>query len=187
MGTQLKHKQIIGIITVVLIISIILIIFIKFNTTKPEIIISDNSQQYLKAIELIEQEKFEKAEEILQKLILNNPTVGKYDLALGTLYRKQNKWDKAKEYYMQSIKKSPELKEGYNNLTGIQMMENDLEGAFKTVEEGLSRHPENKDLIFKKAQLLYVSGQEEEAKPLFEMLLDDPKYPEAREFYEGDR
>jgi len=183
---KLNENQYVGIIGIIFII-ILLIILFKPSNNESGISISDNEQQYTKAIDLIEQQEYEKAEEILQKLILNNPTIGKYDLALGTLYRKQNKWDKAKEYYMQSIEKSPDLKEGYNNLTGIQMMENDLEGAFKTVEEGLSRHPENKDLIFKKAQLLYVSGQEEEAKPLFEMLLDDPKYPEAREFYEGDR
>lgn len=68
----------------------------------------------------------------------------------GYLYYVTGQKDKAVKYFRQAVKTGPEVVESYINLAAILSdMGNDKE-ASAVLEEGLSRHPDNKDLMMLK-------------------------------------
>lgn len=140
------------------------------------------AQEYDQGLRLIQEGKLEEAKVLLKKGIVKEPGEGKYHFALGNIARQQNKMDEALSHYEQTIQKSPELVEAYNNETAILMIQNKMDEALKAAEAGLGQDPAFKDLLFKKGQLLYVKKDYSQAISAFQSLLSDPAYVEVYRF-----
>jgi tetratricopeptide (TPR) repeat protein len=139
-------------------------------------------QDYNKAIDLAKKEDYEQAKELLQKCINQLPKEGKYNFALGNIYRNTQEHIKAEGSYLAAIEKSPQLKEAYNNLAGTYMLQGKYDDASKILDDGLERFPNFSELIFKKAQLIFFEKQYNKTIELMSRVIDQPNYVEGYRF-----
>ncbi|MFZ5968859.1 MAG: tetratricopeptide repeat protein [Bacillota bacterium] len=139
-------------------------------------------KQYAEALVLFEQGELEKASQLLQQCIDQSPDNGKYDFALGNIFRTRKDNEKALAHYLSATEKSPQIKEGYNNISAIYMLEGKYDEALAVIEDGLKKFPSFSDLIFKKAQLIYFKGEYEETIKQMQKIVTDSQYIEAYRF-----
>lgn len=140
------------------------------------------TKKYREALNLYEKGDLDEAKSLLEECISQEPNNGAYDFYIGNVYRKKNDLANALTSYENAIKKSPELLEAYNNITAIQMYNNNFDQALETANKGLAQKPDYAELKFKKAQILYVKKQFNDALPLLTELSKDPVYFEAQRF-----
>ncbi|WP_056486948.1 tetratricopeptide repeat protein [Brevibacillus sp. Leaf182] len=138
--------------------------------------------KYDQGLSLYNQGKLEEAKIIFEECIANDPTNGIYDFFLGNILRMKNDFPNAIVYYENAIKKSPDLLEAYNNTVALHMATKNYDQALVTADQGLKVQPDFADLKFKKAQILYVKKQYNDAISLFTELAKDPVYFEAYRF-----
>ena len=84
---------------------IIILLFISTHKSIVESAFSEAQQESGDALELVEQGEYHRAAEILESLLSrqvgNGPERNRTLYILGNIFRKQNRWDKAIEYYRQ--------------------------------------------------------------------------------------
>ena len=89
------------------------------------------------ADEYIEQEKFSKAEDILLKLISQDPTDAAIYNKLGMIYLRQKDFRDAQAALKQALKLEPENDTFYNNLGLLYYQKGDYEAAIDAYEKSL--------------------------------------------------
>ncbi|WP_284643361.1 tetratricopeptide repeat protein [Paenibacillus silviterrae] len=131
---------------------------------------------------LIRQGKITEAKQVLSLGKEKYPVDGRYDFALGNIYRQEKDMKNALLYYDQAIKKTPSLPEAYNNIAAIFMLDNRLDEALNTINDGLAKQPDFKDLQFKKGQILFMKGTYSDAIQVLQPLTAVPEYVDAYRF-----
>jgi len=156
--------------------------FIYPALTKQNEPVHADAQEYAEALSLIQQGKLDAARKKLETGMLKEPAEGKYDFALGNIDRLQSNTDQALVHYAKAVQKTPQLKEAYNNMTAIYMLQQKNDDALTTVNEGLKQDPKDKELLFKKGQLLYLKANYDQAVEVLQPLVHDTEYVEAYRF-----
>ncbi|WP_028551050.1 tetratricopeptide repeat protein [Paenibacillus sp. UNC451MF] len=156
--------------------------FIYPSIIKPAKTAVANGQEYIDAMTLIQQGKLDAARKKLEAGLAKEPGEGKYDFAMGNIERLQSNQDNALAYYLKAVQKSPHLKEAYNNITGIYMLQQKYDDALTAINNGLGQDPKYKELLFKKGQLLYLKGDNAQAIEVLQPLINDAEYVEAYRF-----
>ena len=83
---------------------IIILLLISTHKSKVESAFAETSREAEDALELVEQGEYQRASEILESLLTDmrdGPGRNRTLYVLGNIFRKQNIWDKAIEYYRQ--------------------------------------------------------------------------------------
>jgi len=140
------------------------------------------ANEYEQALRLMKEGKPEDARKLLEQGLAKEPEEGKYHFVLGNIARQQNNMDEALSQYDETIQKSPNIIEAYNNKTAVLMLYNKMDEALTTAEAGLKQDPGFKDLQFKKGQLLYVKKEFAQALAVLQPLSSEPEYVEAFRF-----
>lgn len=156
--------------------------FIYPSIIKPGETAAANGQEYIDAMTLIQQGKLDAARKKLEAGLAKEPGEGKYDFAMGNIERLQSNQDKALDNYQKAVQKSPHLKEAYNNITAIYMLQQKYDDALMAANNGLKQDSMFKDLLFKKGQLLYLKSDYSQAIDILKPLIDDRDYIEAYRF-----
>ncbi|WP_079914298.1 lipopolysaccharide assembly protein LapB [Paenibacillus sp. 32352] len=156
--------------------------FIYPTLTKPNEPVHADAQDYAEALSLIQQGKLDAARKKLETGMSKEPAEGKYDFALGNIDRLQSNMDQALVHYAKAVQKTPQLKEAYNNMTAVYMLQQKNDDALTTVNDGLKQDPKDKELLFKKGQLLYLKANYAQAIEVLQPLVHDAEYVEANRF-----
>lgn len=169
---------------IIFILSIIIGVGIIFVIQNKGFIIGENKEkrEYLRALNLIEEKKWKQAEDILMKLSNKNTEEGKYDFHIGNIKRNTNDYSNALIFYEKALKKSSDIKEIYNNLAGIYMVQGEMEKALEIVNEGLKLYPQYEELTFKKGQLLFTFQRYKESIETLEKIVSKDRYFEVYRF-----
>ncbi len=172
----MKYKKYIGLVLVL----IGIMVFWYFTQTED----GKNSLQsdYIQAVSLIKEGDVKEAKTLLEACIKKDPEDGRYNFMLANAYRNEKNFKEALENYYLTIEKSPEIKEGYNNIAAILMVEKDYEKAKEIINTGLNDFPDYSELIFKKAQLKYFDESYKETINLMKKIVDDKNYIEGYRF-----
>ncbi|MED1916034.1 tetratricopeptide repeat protein [Bacillus thuringiensis] len=140
------------------------------------------AKKFEQGVNLYNQEKLDEALKVFQECMTQDPSNGQYEYYIGNIMRKRNDLQNALVHYQNAMKKSPDLVEAYNNSAAIQMATQNFDQALETINTGLSKQPDFKDLQFKKAQILYVKQQYKDSIALLIPLAQEPAYFEANRF-----
>lgn len=146
------------------------------------VVSNEIAKKFEQGVNLYNQEKLDEALKVFQECMTQDPSNGQYEYYIGNIMRKKNDVQNALVHYQNAVKKSPDLVEAYNNSAAIQMATQNLDQALETINTGLSKKPDFKDLQFKKAQILYVKQQYKDSIALLIPLAQDPAYFEANRF-----
>ncbi len=109
---------------------------------------------------------------------------GKIIVQSGLNYQKQENYEKAKEYYYQSLELG-EYSLAYENLSSILLSERNNKEALKIAEEGFLKFPLNENLRKFLIIAYYRNGEIGKAINLtLEILEEEPQNEEAHYLYE---
>lgn len=138
--------------------------------------------EYSIAVNLYDQGKLDEAQVLFEKLLKVDQQNGLYNFYLGNIQQKENELDKAIQNYTEAINKTPKLIEAYNNLTGVYMFIQNFDKALEIANKGLGQSSTEAELLFKKAQIVYLKGQFNDSIKLLNQLTNNPAYFEAYRF-----
>lgn len=139
-------------------------------------------EDYQKIIGMIEEGSLNEAKVELDKLIKSNPNNYKYYFSYGSIFIKERDYKNALLKFNKVIELDNSVIQAYNNIIGIHMLNKEYDKALPVLDKALEVEPENKDLKFKKGQILFVQAKYEESIKLLSELKEDQNYFEAYRF-----
>ncbi|WXR62993.1 tetratricopeptide repeat protein [Peptostreptococcaceae bacterium AGR-M142] len=139
-------------------------------------------EDYQKATIMIQEGKLKEAKEELDGLIKSNPNNYNYYFSYGTIFLKERDYKNALEKFNKVIELDSSIIQAYNNIIGIHMLDKEYDKAISVLDKALEIEPENKDLKFKKGQLLFVKESYQESIELLSELKEEEAYFEVYRF-----
>ncbi|MBL7936407.1 MAG: hypothetical protein JNM51_11440 [Bacteroidia bacterium] len=127
------------------------------------------NEDFLKADELIKDNKISEALGLLQSIILEEPSFGKAHNHIGWIYEtKLGEHNKAELHYKQAIKSEPTYHASYVNYAYLLSGQNRFEELKKHLEHCLNVHTINKSTIYNEYGIMYeLQGNNKEAVKAF--------------------
>ncbi|MBM3237275.1 tetratricopeptide repeat protein [Candidatus Poribacteria bacterium] len=149
--------------------------------------------QLKEALKLVEQEEYQRATEILESLLPNVQDVASRNrtlYVLGNSFRRQNKWDKAIEYYQQVPADYILWDYIKLHIAESYQAQNDYQNALVWYERFLSDHPKHPTYSFAQYQLAlcYMKAENYEAAlKIYSQLIDNKLngYSRAAQYQSG--
>ena len=96
-------------------------------------------------------------------------------LALGSIARRQDRWEESRTYYEQAVALDPLRADLRSSLVGVLVATRDLGAASDAVDDALARWPEDVGFIAEKARILQRLGRLDEAGALLKPLRTRPE------------
>jgi tetratricopeptide (TPR) repeat protein len=96
-------------------------------------------------------------------------------VALGSIARRQDRWEEARAYYEKAVARDPLRADLRSSLVGVLVATRDLTAAMAAIDEALARWPTDVGFIAEKARILQRLGRLEEAGALLKPLRARPE------------
>ncbi len=109
----------------------------------------------------------EKAVQVFQDLVKLEATAPRLN-GLGVALAQQGKWEEAKNYFLEAIKKDPSFVGGYNNLAKYYCHNNHPEKAVSLFEEAIKLNPHSLEAILGLFRLQLAQGNTKAAENLLQ-------------------
>lgn len=139
-------------------------------------------EDYQKVTVMIKDGKLNEAKVELDKLIKSNPDNYNYYFSYGSIFLKERDYKNALLKFNKVIELDNSVIQAYNNIVGIHMLDKEYDKAISVLDKALEIQPENKDLKFKKGQLLFVKESYQESIELLSELKEEEAYFEVYRF-----
>jgi len=130
----------------------------------------------------------QEARAILQQLLQDKPEFWDARILLGRLYAWDKQYDEAREHLLQVVRAKPGYTDARSALADVEIWSGNYERAVGLLDEGLSSHPTNQDLLYKKALAQRKLGDYSGASVTLEQLHDvNPAHAQAARLYASMR
>jgi len=125
--------------------------------------------------------EYGEAEKILKEIIEKEEFDDLF-LLLGLVLLGSKKFDEAEVYFKNYLKKHPEVPEALAGLGRILFEKDDYQSALVLLEKAKEKSPDSEDILYIYGLSLVKSGKVEEAKEIFERVLEiNPYFEPAKE------
>ncbi len=121
------------------------------------------------------EKNYAKAREQFEKVHATWPNEIESFLALGSIARRQDRWEEARTYYERAVALSPLRADVRSSLLRVLVATRDLDAALKATDEALVRWPTNVGFVTEKARILQSLGRIDEAGALLKPLRTRPE------------
>ncbi|GAB4432138.1 MAG: hypothetical protein OHK0040_01940 [bacterium] len=119
---------------------------------------------YFAGLSLFELKNYKEALPYLETVVRIKKELPEALLKLGICYKMTGDTNSAIDALKKALKLKPDFMEVYNEIVDVLEQQNLFDEAFQVIDAGLKLFPENADLIYGRAKLLFKSGKIEEAE-----------------------
>ena len=169
-------------------IPIFLLLALFFQISNYDLKAQTGSLNYDKGIELAQklalEGKYDVARLVCQRILRDVPDYVDAYLIAGNTYVWENKYDSAKLYYYKVFEFDNGNIDAFNQLIQMELWDGNGRGAVELANSALQYHPNNEELLLKKARGHIMNGDlYNTKKALFILLNENADNTEARELY----
>lgn len=128
-----------------------------------------------------DQKNYALAKRRLYRAMQLSPDYADIQIFLGRIYTWTDKKDSARYFFEKVLKKNPGYEDASVALADMEYWNDANEAALRVVNDGLGFHPASKNLLFRKARILYAMHRYAEAQDAIDVTLKaDKNNTEAR-------
>ncbi|MBI4798416.1 MAG: tetratricopeptide repeat protein [Desulfarculus sp.] len=133
--------------------------------------VSEIDQRLARGMSYITTRQMDKAAEELKAALAINPKSPRTLYTMGKLFEEQGADSRAKEMFEKAVTISPKFLKGHEALANLFQALGDMDGYIKHMEKAVKISPRNMERRFMLGQSLVSAGRKDEAKKLFNEIL----------------
>ncbi len=118
---------------------------------------------------------YARAQQQFEKVHATWPNEIETFLALGSIARRQGRWEESRSFYEQAVARDPLRADLRSSLLGVLVATRDLSAALEAVDNALARWPQDARFIAEKVRILQSLGRLDEAGVLLKPLRTRPE------------
>jgi YaiO family outer membrane protein len=136
----------------------------------------DADKLYLEARDLALKKAYPEARLKARIVLQNTPNYYDAGVLIARTFAWQNRFDSARYHIYKVLQVAPDYRDAINAAIDIEYWSGNNEKALDLTNRALFNHPNDKDLLLKKAQILMAMGREKEAQEILAALLQQNPY-----------
>lgn len=158
----------------------IITFFIGFMLIGSTVVLGQNKMDELTVEELYEKARtaafsdgdYDKAREYAYEALNRSSTYHGIRIFVARLYGWEGNYDKAREELHQVLEQDQENRRAYLVITDIEKWSKNFDKALQLVNRAINYHPEDEELLLKKASLLYSMEEYEMSEKIYKKILE---------------